>query len=106
VPAGGLARLGTTRLHHGFITYAVGFSPDGKTIALGGSGRGLVLWDIATGKERHLLVPIQHIYSLAFSPDGKQIAAAYEIKVIRVWDVASDREVKYCPAARAACPLA
>ncbi|MBI1913871.1 MAG: sigma-70 family RNA polymerase sigma factor [Planctomycetes bacterium] len=106
LPAGVLARLGTTRLQHGFITYTVSFSPDGKTIASGGAGRGLVLWDAATGKERRVLVPVQGVGALAFSPDGKRIAAAYEIKIIHVWDVATGRAVATLPGSEGGVPQA
>jgi RNA polymerase sigma factor (sigma-70 family) len=105
LPAAAVARLGTTRLHHGFITYAVAFSPDGKVIASGGGGRGLVLWDAATGKELRVLVPTEHVLGLAFSPDGKRIAAAYRVKAIHVWDVATGREVAQLPGNDQGVPL-
>src|SRR5262249_8813051 len=56
---------------------AVAFSPDGKTLATGGSLRHVRLWDVASGAERATLrghtLPV---WSLAFSPDGKALALA------------------------------
>src|SRR6516165_8523054 len=51
LPKGALARLGTTRLRHESMVYALAFSPDGKTLATGGQDRDIVFWDVASGKE-------------------------------------------------------
>ncbi|MCW3098888.1 MAG: hypothetical protein JWL77_4506 [Chthonomonadaceae bacterium] len=55
---------------------ALVFSPDGKTLAVGGY-RAVTLWNLPTGKATtaitHLPGPVQ---SLAFRPDGSQIAVA------------------------------
>ncbi|MCW3101532.1 MAG: hypothetical protein JWL77_7150, partial [Chthonomonadaceae bacterium] len=55
---------------------ALVFSPDGKTLAVGGY-RAVMLWNLPTGKATtaitHLPGPVQ---SLAFRPDGSQIAVA------------------------------
>lgn len=55
---------------------ALSFSPDGKTLAVGGY-RAVTLWDLPTGKATatisHLPGPVQ---SLAFRPDGAQLAVA------------------------------
>jgi RNA polymerase sigma factor (sigma-70 family) len=65
--------------HMGSSVNCVAVSPDGKTFATGGGGKGhktLALWDLATGKE--LCSPGGNTYSilsLAFSPDGKILAA-------------------------------
>jgi RNA polymerase sigma factor (sigma-70 family) len=92
LPDGAIARLGTLRFRHGFITYALAYSPDGKVLASAGGGRGLCLWDAATGKLLHELEPVSHVYGLAFSPDGKWLAA--EGRRLVLWDVTTGKEVR------------
>lgn len=56
---------------------ALTFSPDGKSIVTAGSQDGLVVWDIATGKERTRLGHgFTNSHDLTFAPDGKSIAVA------------------------------
>jgi WD40 repeat protein/beta-lactamase regulating signal transducer with metallopeptidase domain len=52
LPAGVLARLGTTRLRHdeGDVTY-VAFGQDGKTLISAGRDNTIRLWDLSSGKE-------------------------------------------------------
>jgi WD40 repeat protein len=78
---------------------AVRFSPDGKTLAVGGGepsrSGDISLWDVATGKlaknwtERHS----DAVLSLDFSPDGKLLASGGADKIARVTDVASGKQV-------------
>jgi WD40 repeat protein len=51
LPAGALARLGTTRLRHGANITFVTFGTDGKTLITAGQDNTVRLWDLATGKE-------------------------------------------------------
>ncbi len=54
---------------------ALAFSPDGKTLAVGGEGNVLELWDVTTGKSRTFAGPTR-VGSLVFTPDGKALAVA------------------------------
>ncbi|MEW1828452.1 helix-turn-helix domain-containing protein [Streptomyces sp. NPDC088196] len=57
---------------------ALAFSPDGRTLAVGGDAGSLQLWDVATQQplsSAPLTTPGEAITSLAFSPDGTTVYA-------------------------------
>jgi WD40 repeat protein len=79
---------------------ALTFAPDGRTLACGTSGEGVVrLWDVEYGSERLVLralpdkqIPLSHVSALAFAPRGKVLASAEapgleEQSRIRLWDL-------------------
>jgi WD40 repeat protein len=72
LPAGAIARFGTSRLRHGTEPSALVFTPDAKHLAsLSGSDDSLRLWDPATGKEvARLSVSVS---SAAFARDGSVV---------------------------------
>ncbi|HEX4591824.1 MAG TPA: PQQ-binding-like beta-propeller repeat protein [Gemmataceae bacterium] len=80
---------------HGRGTHAIVFSPDGKTLATGGAGQTLRLWDAATGKE--ISPPAGHpgpITTVALSGDGKLLATCSDQdRFVRLWDTATGREI-------------
>jgi WD40 repeat protein/beta-lactamase regulating signal transducer with metallopeptidase domain len=57
LPAGALARLGTTRWRHGATITYVAFGPEGKTLITAGQDNTVRLWDMATGKEIRRFAP-------------------------------------------------
>jgi WD40 repeat protein len=71
--------------------YSAVFSPDSKTLATGSDG-GIVLWDVATGKERGRPGG-QYAYppGMTFSSDAKLLASVGN-GTIRLWDVAAGKE--------------
>jgi WD40 repeat protein len=101
-------RLGLTSFLHvdeGTVR-SVAFSPDGKTLAAGYSGRsgvgGVVLWDVAAHAQRGdlpLAVTEGPVWRVAFSPDGKILAAGYLGGGVVLWDVAARKRLGYEPLA-------
>jgi WD40 repeat protein len=71
------------------------FTADGKRVAVGGD-RGIVLWDVETGKETAVVyergkgsTPL----SLSLSPDGKAVAWAGDDQDVFLWDVEGRKEI-------------
>jgi WD40 repeat protein len=72
---------------------ALGFSPDGTTIATGGFKGVVRFWDAATGRESAppLTGHTDSIETLAFSPDGRWLATGSYDRTARLWTVAPRR---------------
>jgi WD40 repeat protein len=70
----------------GEVVTAVGFSPDGRTLAAATATGETLLWDRATRQPR--CAPLAHpnnVWSVAFAPDGRTLATASQDGMIRLW---------------------
>jgi len=66
---------------------AVTWSPDGKTIAIGGHRPEIMVVDAETGAATELRGHGDAIYSLAFSRDGTRLLSASDDATARVWNL-------------------
>ena len=71
---------------HGAPITSVAFSSDGQTIAGGGWGVTITLWDAETGSLLHTLSAREDIVSVAFGPDGKTLAGSNVNGTVYLWD--------------------
>lgn len=71
------------RLGKGQIS-AVDYSPDGKTLAVGGA-TGVYLYDAATLVENHFIGTTSSVRSVAYSPDGERLVSGLGDNTIKVW---------------------
>jgi WD40 repeat protein len=95
LPAGAIARIGTTRLRHDKMVIGIAYSPDSKTVASSGWDNLIRLWDAKTGKQiRQFEGHQQAIYGVAFSPDGKLLVSNGQENTIRVWEVATGKQLR------------
>ena len=53
----------------------------------------LIIWDVKTGKMKHLFDHPFGVLSVDFSPDGKRIASSGLDNSVRLWDIASGKEI-------------
>jgi WD40 repeat protein/energy-coupling factor transporter ATP-binding protein EcfA2 len=83
---------------HDSTFYTVAFSPDGHTLATGGSGAAAItrLWDVSEPRHRRELTtltgkPGDIIFSVAFGQDGRLLATGSHDGTVQLWDVSDAR---------------
>jgi WD40 repeat protein len=82
--------------NEGHRLYALAYSPDGQILAIGGTGRAVILVDRATRKiERQWSAHPDAVWTIAWSKDGKQLfTGGRGDPVLRVWDRSTGRELE------------
>jgi WD40 repeat protein len=71
--------------------HSLALSPDGETIAVGGSD-GSIRLATRTGRETKLMRQAGPVDVLAFSPDGRTVVSGSVDREARVWDAATGQE--------------
>jgi WD40 repeat protein len=80
------------------VVHAVAFSPDGKTLAVGGAASDktavVALWNVATRTmQTTLRGHRESVRCVVFSPDGKTLATASADRTVKLWAVATGKEL-------------
>src|SRR5262249_24051980 len=71
------------------LVRALGFSPDGRLLALG-LERTVYVWDALSGEEVGRFAGHEgKVAALAFSPDGRVLASAGDDTIVLLWDVSA-----------------
>jgi len=78
--------------------YSGAFSPDGKTLAVGGhldpEGGGIQLFNLDTGEQTGLLAGhTDRVNDLAFLQDGKWLVSGSDDETVRIWEISGSADV-------------
>lgn len=74
--------------HYSLVT-SLAFSPDGKLLASGAYDRGILLWDMASGRELRRIECEDAIQSLDFSPNGRLLLSVLDNGKAQIHEVES-----------------
>lgn len=94
LPAGQLARMGSSRFRHAGELLALELGADGKTLVSTGSDRTVRIWNSETGQEQLRFEPSPRpARFLALAPDGLSLATSSGGKTIRLWNLADGKSL-------------
>ena len=75
--------------------FALAFSPDGSSIAVGGMSDEVPIYATETGKRLTTLVePTEGVFAIEFHPEGNQVAVAGYDGQIRIFDPGTGKLLK------------
>src|SRR4051794_28067662 len=73
---------------------ALAFSPDGQLLASAGSGAAIILWDLATRRQRTSFPAHDGwVLTLGFSLDGGTLTSHGNDGIVRLWEVGTGKEL-------------
>ena len=90
------------RLNHEGYRTQVAFSPDGKTLATGGSDNQIRFWEVATGRQQRAIAAHRAgagVSRLSYFSDGKTLVSSgwASDPEVKLWDVATGMQVQTVP---------
>jgi WD40 repeat protein len=81
-----------------YNTKAIALSPNGRTLAYATARKGVLLWDVATGKlAKTLSGSVGLPVGVAWSPDGRMLAVG-GTDAVQMWDTGSGKLLRTFPA--------
>src|SRR5262245_29733936 len=103
LPVGAVARAGSSRWRQPTVFRGLVYSPDGKWLASAGGDAQVRLWEVATGRVRHV-IPVAvglDARRIAFSPDSRTVAvigdASSDDRTLHLWDVETGKRLRSLP---------
>jgi len=82
--------IATRKTTHDSAVGSLRFSPDGRTLVVGGDYDDTGLWDVSRRKLKPIATLTNHasvVSGVAFSPDGRMVATASDDETAMLWDV-------------------